>query len=92
MKKMLILFVVLLTGSVTMAQNKELNGAKHEATRELNREIRVGKNEGNNDKVKEAREAKETVKEAKTAEKVRETIKEYRAGNGNKPAGGRKPF
>ncbi|PSL24428.1 hypothetical protein [Chitinophaga ginsengisoli] len=95
MKKFLFcLSAALLLVGATYAQDKATREAKQSANRELNREIRVGKNEGNDSKVRDAREAKEQVKEAKTPERVREVVKEYRAGNNTpseKPAD-RKPF
>lgn len=93
MKKMLITLTFICAVLMVNAQDKETRDAKREANKELNREARVGRNAGDNQKVNDAKSAKDRVKEAKSPGEVREIVRDYRTGNGGSSpnTGNRKP-
>lgn len=92
MKKIFLVGTLVICVFMANAQsgNKELRDTKREANKELNREIRVGNNGGDRQKVNDAKEAKRDVRDAKTPEAVRDRVKEYRGGSSENRGGGRR--
>ena len=77
-------FIVVFFCCVTLANAQSKDGvkeAKHDANRELNNGMRTGRNAGDNQKVNDARAAKENVRAARSAGEVRQAVKDYRSGS-----------
>ena len=88
---MTILGCMLLCSLAGSAQSREdIGKEKRDANRELNNGVRTGQNAGDHQKVNDAENAKDRVKEAKTGADVRSAVRDYRAG-GEKTGADRRP-